>query len=91
MSTVFGLSVIVNISVINVVIIFIVIKVIFARGGGKPDAMDRRMDTFAHGGHDGLDGGVRDASAGKTKTNDKRQTTNDKRQTTNDKRQYQLP
>ena len=26
------------------------------------------MDSFAHGGHDGLDGGVRDASAGKTKT-----------------------
>ena len=85
MSTVFGLSVIVNISVINVVIIFIVIKVIFARGGGKPDAMDRRMDPFAHGGHDGLDGGVRDASAGKTKTNTNTKT-KDKRQKTKDKR-----
>ena len=37
------------------------------RDGGKPSAMDRRMDSFAHGGYDGLDGGDRDASAGKKK------------------------
>ena len=37
------------------------------RGGGKPSAMDRRMDSFAHSGYDGLDGGDRDASAGKKK------------------------
>ena len=35
------------------------------RGGGKQAAMDRRMDSFAHGDYDGLDGGDRDASAGK--------------------------
>ena len=41
---------------------------IITRGGGKPSAMDRRMDSFAHGGYDGLDGGDRDASAGKKNT-----------------------
>ena len=43
--------------------------------------MDRRMDSFAHGGYDGLDGGDRDASAGKKNT---------KTQKHKDRQQYQL-
>ena len=44
------------------------------RGRGKQAEMDRWMDSLAHGGHDGLDGCVRDASAGKTKKNTKTKT-----------------
>ena len=48
--------------------------------------MDRRMGALAHRRHDGLDGSVCDAFAGKTKTKDKDKKIIEYK----DKQQYQL-